>query len=228
MVEAEKGEMVPQSGTTDPSASCALRYQAIFESAVDFALIASDRDGRVTDWNPGAERILGWTAEEMQGELAARFFTPEDQAEGRPEMEMSRALETGRASDERWHLRKDGTRFWARGSCSIAPSRRATARRPGRRCVKARHGSAARSIRRRRASLTCRSIHAGCGSTSVCPRCLVIPKSNSWAGPFRILRIPTMSGKTSRTSAACWPETSTPTVWRSATSARTAPPSGSI
>ncbi|TNC09177.1 PAS domain S-box protein [Methylobacterium terricola] len=90
-------------------------YREIFDSAVDFAIITSDREGRITAWNPGAERILGWSAGEMLGRPAATFFTPEDRAAGRPATEMRCAAETGRASDERWHLRKDGSRFWASG-----------------------------------------------------------------------------------------------------------------
>jgi len=90
-------------------------HRAIVESAVDFAIIAMDRDGRITDWNTGAERILGWSAEEMRGESADRFFTPEDRANDRTGTEMRGALETGRANDERWHLKKDGSRFWASG-----------------------------------------------------------------------------------------------------------------
>jgi PAS domain S-box-containing protein len=89
--------------------------EALLESAVDFAIVATDADGRVTEWNAGAERILGWSAEEMRSEVADRFFTPEDRAEGRPGAEMRRALETGRANDERWHVRRDGSRFWASG-----------------------------------------------------------------------------------------------------------------
>ena len=92
-----------------------LRYRAIFESAVDFAIIATDRGGLITDWNVGAERIFGWSATEMIGAPADRFFTPEDRAEGRMEQEMSHALQLGRGNDERWHLRKDGGRFWANG-----------------------------------------------------------------------------------------------------------------
>ncbi len=91
------------------------RHRAILESAVDFAIIATDRDGRVSDWNTGAERILGWSAEAMRGEPAERIFTPEDRAEDRPGIEMRRALDAGRASDERWHMRQDGSRFWASG-----------------------------------------------------------------------------------------------------------------
>jgi PAS domain S-box-containing protein len=91
------------------------RYRAIFESATDFAIVATDRAGAVTDWNPGAESIFGWTAKEMRGESIERFFTPEDRAHRVPAAEMARALESGRANDERWHLKKDGSRFWAGG-----------------------------------------------------------------------------------------------------------------
>ncbi len=103
-----RGE-IPAAGTGDR------RYHAILESAVDFAIVATDRDGVVNEWNTGAERIFGWSAGEMLGEPADRFFTPEDRAEGRPYLEMRLALDSGRAADDRWHLRKDGTRFWASG-----------------------------------------------------------------------------------------------------------------
>jgi len=96
-------------------AIAARRHRAIIESAVDFAIIATDCAGRVTDWNTGAERILGWSAAERQGEPIDRFFTPEDRAENRSGFEMRCALRSGRASDERWHLKKDGPRFWASG-----------------------------------------------------------------------------------------------------------------
>lgn len=59
------------------------RQQAVFDSALDFAIVVTGRDGIVTDWNSGAEHVMGWTAEEMRGRDASRFFTPEDRAEGR-------------------------------------------------------------------------------------------------------------------------------------------------
>lgn len=91
------------------------RYRAIVESAVDFAIIATDVDGLITDWNQGAEKVLGWSAETMCGGLVDRIFTPEDRSADRPALEMRRALAEGRASDERWHLRQNGERFWASG-----------------------------------------------------------------------------------------------------------------
>ena len=91
------------------------RHRAIFESAIDYAIVVLDLDGIITNWNEGARRILGWTAEETLGQPAALFFTPEDRAVDIPGDEMRAALKTGRGLDERWHLRKDGSRFWANG-----------------------------------------------------------------------------------------------------------------
>ena len=93
----------------------ARRLRAIFESAIDFAIVAADPDGVITDWNTGATLIFGWTAAEMIGHSAERFFTPEDRERGQIEMEMIAALDIGRGNDERWHLRKDGSRFWGSG-----------------------------------------------------------------------------------------------------------------
>ncbi|GJE50960.1 hypothetical protein GOFOIKOB_4014 [Methylobacterium tardum] len=87
----------------------------ILDSATDYAIIATDPQGRVTRWNVGAERILGWREDEMLGDPADVFFTPEDRAAGQPDTERALALRDGRAPDERWHLRKDGSRFWASG-----------------------------------------------------------------------------------------------------------------
>lgn len=92
------------------------RYlEAIVQSAIDYAIISMDLDGLVTSWNEGARRVLGWTAEEMVGRPATAFFTQEDREEGVPQREMTAALSKGRGSDERWHLRKDGSIFWASG-----------------------------------------------------------------------------------------------------------------
>ncbi|WP_342659342.1 PAS domain S-box protein (plasmid) [Sphingomonas sp. NY01] len=91
------------------------RLRALFNSAIDFAMVVTDPDGIIVDWNPGAEHVMGWSAQDMCGSDAARFFTPEDRADGRLEHEMQQALRHGRATDERWHLRRNGERFWASG-----------------------------------------------------------------------------------------------------------------
>ncbi|GJD32431.1 Sensor histidine kinase RcsC [Methylobacterium adhaesivum] len=78
-------------------------------------MVIMDLDARVTGWSAGAEAILGWSEAEMLGRPAHVFFTEEDVAAGIPEQEMKGAREEGRGTDERWHLRKDGSRFYASG-----------------------------------------------------------------------------------------------------------------
>ena len=91
------------------------QLRLILESAVDYAIFTMDRDGRVTTWNSGAERLLGYTEEEIVGRDARIIFTPEDCAKQAPEHEMETALAEGRAMNERWHVRQDGSRFWGSG-----------------------------------------------------------------------------------------------------------------
>lgn len=97
------------------------RYRAIIDSATDFAILTLDDEGRITSWNHGAERLLGYAEEEAIGGPAALFFTPEDRAAGAPEQELEQARLLGRADDERWHMRRDGTRFY--GSGVVTPIR---------------------------------------------------------------------------------------------------------
>ncbi|GGE12441.1 hypothetical protein GCM10011390_34490 [Aureimonas endophytica] len=92
------------------------RYRQTFESITEFAVVVTDRTGIVTEWNTGAELTFGWTREEMRGQHVSRFFTPEDNAQDRPAVEMAEALSEGQAVDERWHLRSDGARFYSSGS----------------------------------------------------------------------------------------------------------------
>ncbi|WP_020180044.1 PAS domain S-box protein [Methylopila sp. M107] len=91
------------------------RQRAILESVTDVAIVATDLAGLVTDWNFGAERIFGWSAQEMTGRSVEDFFTPEDRANRRLRRQMSRAAARGRAIDECWRVRKNGERFWASG-----------------------------------------------------------------------------------------------------------------
>lgn len=87
----------------------------ITESFRDFAIFTLDIDGFVKTWNPGAEMIFRYNEEEMLGKDGRLLFVPEDRASGAPEYEMETARTKGRAADERWHLRKDGSRFYASG-----------------------------------------------------------------------------------------------------------------
>ena len=105
------GQIMAERGVRESEA----RNRQILDSAIDYAIVATDRDGLITRWNAGAERILGWTEDEMRGQPVDHFFTPEDQAAGRPRIEMRLALESGVGNDERWHQRKSGERFWANG-----------------------------------------------------------------------------------------------------------------
>lgn len=89
--------------------------EAIVQSAIDYAIISIDLEGVITSWNEGAHQILGWAEEEMLGKHAAVFFTEGDRKSGVLREEMAAAMQSGRGSDERWHLRADGTTFWASG-----------------------------------------------------------------------------------------------------------------
>ena len=91
------------------------RYRLLVEGVKDFAMILLDPEGRVTSWNAGAERILGWAEGEVLGQPADPIFTPEDRAAGVPAQEMGKAASQGKAMDLRWHLKKDGSRFFADG-----------------------------------------------------------------------------------------------------------------
>ncbi|MBV8880741.1 MAG: PAS domain S-box protein [Planctomycetaceae bacterium] len=87
----------------------------ITRSAKDFAIILLTPDGRVLHWNDGAERLLGYGQREILGQSADLLFTPEDRARNAPREELRRAEAEGRADDECWLQRKDGSRFWASG-----------------------------------------------------------------------------------------------------------------
>ncbi|KOX59201.1 histidine kinase [Streptomyces purpurogeneiscleroticus] len=91
------------------------RYRLAVESASDYAIFTTDLTGRITAWNTGAQNLMGWTEEEAVGAPANLIFTPEDDREATAETEMRLSVTEGRGEDDRWHLRKDGTRFWANG-----------------------------------------------------------------------------------------------------------------
>ncbi len=94
------------------------RFRLYAENVRDYALLQLDAEGRIVTWNTGAERVLGYAEPEILGRSVKVLFTPEDNAAGESERELKTALATGRAIDERWHMRKDGSRFWASGAIS--------------------------------------------------------------------------------------------------------------
>ena len=91
-----------------------LRY--IVEGARDYAIFATDAEGRITDWLAGAAAVFGWTAEEVTGQPVDITFTPEDRAAGAPAWERETARAEGVAPNIRWHLKRDGTRVFIDGA----------------------------------------------------------------------------------------------------------------
>lgn len=91
------------------------RFRALVEGVKDYALFLTDENGFITSWNPGVCRILGFDEEEIVGQHVRIIYTLEDREAGVPEQELQMAQTQGYAPDERWHVRKDGSRFWASG-----------------------------------------------------------------------------------------------------------------
>jgi PAS domain S-box-containing protein len=91
----------------------ARRLQLLIDAIVDYAIYMIDLDGIVRSWNSGAERLKGYSADEIIGKPFSSFYSLEDRAKGLPETALRVAAETGRFSSEGWRVRKDGSRFWA-------------------------------------------------------------------------------------------------------------------
>jgi len=89
------------------------RFRLLVQGVTDYAIYMLDTEGRVTNWNAGAERIKGYAPDEIIGEHFSRFYTPEDFDAGVPFKALETARTTGRYEAEGWRVRKDGTRFWA-------------------------------------------------------------------------------------------------------------------
>lgn len=89
------------------------RFRLLVQGVRDYAIFMLDPDGRITNWNAGAQAIKGYTAHEIIGEHFSRFYTPEDRERGEPARAIATALRDGRFLGEGWRMRKDGTRFWA-------------------------------------------------------------------------------------------------------------------
>ncbi|HVZ08408.1 PAS domain-containing sensor histidine kinase [Rhodopila sp.] len=88
-------------------------HALLIDSVVDYAIFMLDREGRVASWNPGAERIKGYKAQEIIGQHFSRFYTQEDLLAEIPKRALHQAATEGRFTAEGWRLRKDGSRLWA-------------------------------------------------------------------------------------------------------------------
>jgi len=88
------------------------RYHRMIAEVQDYAILMLDKDGTIQNWNLGAEKIKGYKADEILGKNFRVFYTEEGRRNQRPEKLLKEAIETGKANDEGWRVRKDGTRFW--------------------------------------------------------------------------------------------------------------------
>lgn len=95
------------------------RFEEFANTVRDFAFITLDLNYCIVGWNKGAEMVIGYTEAEILGRPGKILFTGEDVALGEADKEMATALATGRAEDERWHVRKDGSRFWGSGVLTL-------------------------------------------------------------------------------------------------------------
>lgn len=89
------------------------RFRMLVQGVRDYAIYMLDREGRVTNWNTGAEEIKGYQADEIVGQHFSRFYTEEDRARDEPARALQTALSEGKYEKEAWRVRKDGSLFWA-------------------------------------------------------------------------------------------------------------------
>jgi PAS domain S-box-containing protein len=89
------------------------RYRLLIDAVRDYAIFMLDPSGRITSWNPGAQRIKGYTPDEIIGRHFSAFYTSDDIAANKPARELELASTAGRVEDEGWRVRRDGSRFWA-------------------------------------------------------------------------------------------------------------------
>src|ERR1700754_3032674 len=89
------------------------RYRLLVDAITDYAIYMLDASGRVSSWNPGAQRFKGYEADEIIGEHFSRFYTSEERSREIPRIALETAEREGRFEAQGWRVRKDGTRFWA-------------------------------------------------------------------------------------------------------------------
>src|SRR5262245_42296009 len=91
------------------------RFQLFVDNVRDYAIFMTDARQQIVTWNAGVHRLIGYAEAEFVGQPLSIIFTPEDVSSGAAAREVDVAVKNGRSEDERWHLRKDGSRFWASG-----------------------------------------------------------------------------------------------------------------
>ncbi|MCF5551170.1 PAS domain S-box protein [Pseudomonas syringae] len=99
------------------------RMRLVTEGTHDYAIVVLDEEGLITDWNKGAWHTFGYSREEAEGRHFRFIFSAEDRRAGVPEMELASARAHGRCDDERWHVRKDGSRFYCSGEVTALASK---------------------------------------------------------------------------------------------------------
>ncbi|KJH85746.1 chemotaxis protein [Pseudomonas fluorescens] len=99
------------------------RMRLVAESTHDYAIVVLNEEGFITEWNEGARHTFGFSREEAEGQHFRFIFSVEDQRAGIPEIELATARTHGRSDDERWHVRKDGSRFYCSGEVTALASK---------------------------------------------------------------------------------------------------------
>ncbi|MFN7145694.1 MAG: sensor histidine kinase [Myxococcota bacterium] len=112
-VAALAGREAPPSTAHTITAEAEQHFRLLVDGVKDYAIYMLDREGRITTWNAGAERIKGWPAEEVLGRSFSMFYTAEDRTSAKHDIELRRAAEEGVYREEGWRVRRDGSRFWA-------------------------------------------------------------------------------------------------------------------
>ena len=120
--QALKDELRRLETAKEGQFQCEQRFRLIAECMTEYAVCTLDAGGSVRNWNPGAERVLGYTDPEILGQSYSRFFTKEDLLSRLPERLLDQARFSGRAVEEGWRLKKGGTRFQARTTLLVMRS----------------------------------------------------------------------------------------------------------
>lgn len=109
-------DVTARKGTEEALRRSEERMRLLIESARDYAIFTIDTERKVNTWNTGAEAMMGYSEKEIIGQPGDIIFTPEDRKKGDPEREAQKAKADGMAMNERWHMRKDGSRFYGSGT----------------------------------------------------------------------------------------------------------------